>query len=96
MASLDDMRDLSEGIELSDEMLEGISGGTLNKLQEGLLDALIKDYRERGQTADDLIAWMQKTGEGHYEVNPNGIWRWDNGIPQDVMGELTEYANQHW
>ena len=96
MASPDDIRDLPEEFELSDEMLEGISGGELNKLQQGYLDALIRDYKGKGMTADDLIAWMQKTGEGHYEVNPNGIWRWDDGIPQDVMSELIEYVTQHW
>lgn len=96
MASMDDIRDMPEGAELSDEMLEGVSGGELNKLQEGLLDAMIRNYKERGETVDDLIAWMQKAGEGHYEVNPNGIWRWDDGIPQDVMDESIEYVTQHW
>ena len=96
MASLDDIRDLPEESELSDEMLEGISGGELNRLQQGYLDALIRDYKGKGMTADDLIAWMKKTGEGHYEVNPNGIWRWNDGIPQDVMDELVEYVTQHW
>jgi|GEM_PF-6612794 len=48
MASMDDIRDMPEGAELSDEMLEGVSGGELNRLQEGLLDAMIRNYKERG------------------------------------------------
>lgn len=96
MASMDDIRDLPEGAELSDEMLEGVSGGELNALQEMYLDARIETFKGRGETADDLIAWLQKLGEGHYEVNEVGHWTWVKGTDQEKIDEMVEYVSQHW
>ena len=96
MAFLDNIRDLPEGTELSDEMLEGISGGELNQLQEMVLDGRINAYKEQGKSLDELIAWFEEAGKGHYDINSNGIWKWNDGYSPELMDDITEYLRQHW
>lgn len=96
MASLDDIRDFADGIELSDEMLEGVSGGELNEFAQMFFEARINTFKNQGKSREDLIAWVQKLGEGSYTVEKNGLWVYDPGLSQEHIDDIIEYVNQHW
>lgn len=96
MASLDDVLNQPEGTELPDEMLEGVSGGELDRIKKMILDARISKYEDQGKSLEELIAWYEETGKGHYDINPNGIWKWNDGYSPELMNDITEYLRQHW
>ena len=43
-------------VELTDEQLEGIAGGVVSPVLQGMLRNVIDSYKSNGKTLDDLLA----------------------------------------
>lgn len=85
-----------QSVELTDDMLDAVSGGELHEFQKLLLDAMIKGRKDRGESVDGLLDWAKKRGEGRYEIDGKGFNKWVEGKPQQEVDDMVEYILQHW
>jgi hypothetical protein len=54
----------TEDFELTEEMLEGVSGGEFAVTEEIFMDRLISSTKDRGETLDELISFVKKGVRG--------------------------------
>ena len=96
MSASDETRIFAEDFELTDEMLEAVSGGEINVAQEMFLSNFINSTKEKGETLDELIDFVRGFGARKNAADLKGFWAELASATPEKIDEMVEYLKQNW
>lgn len=96
MSATDETRMSTEDFELTEDMLEGVSGGEFAVTEEIFMDRLISSTKDRGETLDELISFVKNLNARTDTADLKGFWSWIAEAEPEKINEMVEYFRQKW
>lgn len=96
MSATDKANTSIENLELTDEMLETVSGGEINVAQEMFLDRFISSRKELGETPDEVVAFFKKHNGVANAADLKGFWAWIANADPAELDEMCAYVKKNW